>query len=361
MNYNEYVETLQPRAGFKEDTVQKIKCEITRRNTAVRRRRVCTLSAAACLVLLAAVFAVYKYSSAQNYIPLSPETPSSNEADSQTANEADTQMEKEANTEIAEETGEADEKNSIVINTAADDVKWGEMYIVIDDRVYQHYVDSRDAVVISAADIGEELCLLDENNMVLAVDQDGFSRISELYDVDDVKISKFYGAVVYQYEKCKNDTVLLVQTGDDFCMFTLCAMSLTEPAASFSAADILDFYAASGENAVVSIDVQKAGYGKFDEEVVEYSKTIADEALIQSAQSIIKSAEASQTGCIEVPDGAEECTYYLTVNYADGTSLTAEFYYPAGVLTLMPDYMGKNCWYELNYGDIDKLKSLFSE
>lgn len=341
MNYDDYIESLQPDTDLKSKTKKRVQSTIARKNTGYKKKVMFSLATGFTAVVLF-------FFTANLYF------------DKFDLSKTDHGVSLAANSsEVTDE--------RIVINTLSENSKSGPMLIIINNRIYRQFCDDSQkgdwgndngSIVLSKSDLGEEIGELHSNNMTTLERFDHSKTMSE----SEAMSSRFYKAKIYTYTPCKNDTILLAKTEKDYYMFHLYALSLTTSPADFTARDIINLYTVSGANPINSIKIEKVSEQN-GVECLKTLKTIYDTARIHSVMEILtkETDYCTEAYLDSVYSNPASETYRISISCRDHTTLSVHV--SKGVIFFenwsIPRY--GNPAYQLSTSDYDLLTVFFLE
>ena len=312
MNYNEYINSLQPGEELKDKIRNSVEHEIAEQNRIRIRRRNVILSSAACFVLLAV--SVVSIRALNNSTP-----PVTGKTETSLGDKTTTKRTVPETTIVS---------NKITINTNNNGQKSMPQRIIVNGYGYfqvcdnskkDHWGDDNGNIVIEESDIGDMICLLKADNLV---DEDALEDMATMSD-SQAENNRFYNAKVYKYSKCKNGTVLIVKTSDDYYMFTF-----SDFLESVGIDEVLNLYNANGNNTLKEIEIIKC-----DEESSFNDKnlrTITNQKDINKIIELLSKENTAANGDETISKYSDDISngapYKIVATYTDNSELSILIY-----------------------------------
>ena len=301
MNYTEYNNQLKLPDDLYKKTLAGVKSEISKHNQIQRKKKVASLSFAACFMILVTSISTVKY---LNH--------NSSDAFETTHNSSTNNK------------GFSTDNRTIKIKI--EDTKYPQK-IIIDNKIYSQYyfgdakADKNNTIALKQSEIGDLVCTLDYFN--LTNDLSNYVPMT----VEEAENNKFYKALVYKY--AKSDHLIIVQTN--------------------TIEDLLNLYTAKGDNEIIGIEIWQDEFYDYTIELPEEENitdrdirpllkgTITDKEVITSIVNTIKGCNENKIDDIssylsdydkglesEKSLMSEDGEYKLRLIFADGQKLNLD-------------------------------------
>lgn len=222
MNYTEYNNQLKLPDDLYKKTLAGVKSEISKHNQIQRKKKVASLSFAACFMILVTSISTVKY---LNH----------NSSDAIEATHHSSTNNKGFSTD------------NRTIKIKIEDTKYPQK-IIIDNKIYSQYyfgdakADKNNTIELKQSEIGDLVCTLDYFN--LTNDLSNYVPMT----VEEAENNKFYKALVYKY--AKSDHLIIVQTNNEYYIFYLNGLTT-----DYTIEDLLNLYTAKGDNEIIGIEI----------------------------------------------------------------------------------------------------------
>lgn len=308
MKYNDYISSLNPRDELMDKTRKSVNAAVIEQNKIHTRRLNLILSSAACFIVLAA--SVLTINGLNRSAPLTPNN-NSNTVSSKTI----------STTKTTKTT------KTIIINTDNDSQKSMPQRILINGYGYRQVCDNNKKagwgedngnVVIEENDIGKKICTIKAENLL---DDESLEEMATMSE-SKAKSNSFFGAKAYKYNKCKNGTVLIVKTKDEYYLFTL--QNFTD---KVTIKEVYNLFSADGKNPVNEIKVVKSDkHSSFNDKLIKTVKKDKTKKIISLLNEINKAIEEEEVFDKYSNDIESEDLYHIEILFEDGTSFKLLLY-----------------------------------
>ena len=244
MNYTEYNNQLKLPDDLYKKTLAGVKSEISKHNQIQRKKKVASLSFAACFMILVTSISTVKYLNHNSDAIETTHNSSTNNKGFSTDNRT--------------------------IKIKIEDTKYPQK-IIIDNKIYSQYYfgdaksDKNNNIELKQSEIGDLVCKLDYYNLT-----DDLSNYVPM-TLEEAKNNKFYKALVYKY--AKSDNLIIVQTNHEYYIFYLNGLT-TE----YAIEDLLNLYTAKGNNEIIGIEIWQDEFYDYTIELPE-GKNITDRGI----------------------------------------------------------------------------------
>lgn len=316
MNYNEYNNQLKLPDDLYKKTLAGVKSEISKHNQIQRKKKVASLSFAACFMILVTSISTVKYLN---------------------NNSSDT-LEATHNSSTNNKGFSTDNRT---IKIKIENTKYPQK-MIIDNRIYSQYyfgdakADKNNTIELKQSEIGDLVCKLDYFN--LTNDLSNYVPMT----VEEAENNKFYKALVYKY--AKSDNLIIVQTNNEYYIFYLNGLTT-----DYTIEDLLNLYTAKGDNEIIGIEIWQDEFYDYTIELPEGENitdrdirpllkgTITDKEVIASIVNIIKECNENKIDDInsdlsDYDKGLEsekslmsdDGEYKLRLIFADGQALNLD-------------------------------------
>lgn len=315
MNYTEYNNQLKLPDDLYKKTLAGVKSEISKQNQIQRKKKVASLSFAACFMILVTSISTVKY---LNH----------NSSDAIEATHHSSTNNKGFSTD------------NRTIKIKIEDTKYPQK-IIIDNKIYSQYyfrdakADKNNTIELKQSEIGDLVCTLDYFN--LTNDLSNYVPMT----VEEAENNKFYKALVYKY--AKSDHLIIVQTNNEYYIFYLNGLTT-----DYTIEDLLNLYTAKGDNEIIGIEIWQDEFYDYTIELPEEENitdrdirpllkgTITDKEVMTSIVNIIKECNENKLDDISsylsdydkgeskkslMSDNGE---YKLRLIFADGQALNLD-------------------------------------
>lgn len=356
MDYLDYIQSIEPPAILKDKTQVRVKEAIEKRNMIAKKRNT-FLSAAACFILIVGIVSALKNDKLQ------PNKLTSDVGSVQTSAEMSSEQE-HFYVKLEDNSHSKQGAQKIILN--------GKIYLQYCDKSKKAgWGDDNGNIILNKSDFGNPVCTLRGENLY------DWTESGMLMDDNSAKENRFLNAKVYEYTKVKSNTVYIVQTADEYYLFTLSGYVKKQ---SFS--DIMDTCTASDSSKIKSIQIWQDEVYEFKYRVQdEYIKgndlrpicvgEITDSTKIEALINVFKKPAENITneelragGYVDLTNSMEPMCdrgeYNLVIKFKDNTELNMyinKAYFVTG-LEFMDDY-GNYMWDNESYNIVKGILDCF--